>query len=64
MVFLWLCDEHKRHHGWISLASVDYDGSRTAQYLLLLHVVFQPNWGWGDLGIFQLLQPNSSPEVV
>jgi len=32
--------------------------------LLLLHLVFQPNWGWGDLGFFQLLQSNSSPEEV
>jgi hypothetical protein len=50
--------------GWISLASVDYDGSRTAQYLLLPHLVFQPNWGWGVLCFFQLLQSNSSPEEV
>jgi len=49
---------------WISLASVVYDGCRAAQYLLLLHLVFQPNWGWGDLGFFQLLQSNSSPEEV
>jgi hypothetical protein len=50
--------------GWILLASVDYDSSRTAQYLLLPHLVFQPNWGWGDLGFFQLLQSSSSPEEV
>jgi len=37
---------------WILLASVGYDGCRAAQYLLLLHVVFQPNQGWGDLGFF------------
>jgi len=49
---------------WISLASVGYDGSRAPQYLLLPHLVFQPNWGWGDLGFFHLLQSNSSPEEV
>jgi len=32
--------------------------------LLLPHLVFQPNWGRGDLGFFQLLQSNSSPEEV
>jgi len=48
----------------ILLASVGYDGSRAAQYLLLPHLVFQPNWEWGDLGFFQLLQSNSSPEEV
>jgi len=48
----------------ISLASVGYDGSRAAQYLLPPHLVFQSNWGWGDLGFFQLLQSNSSPEGV
>jgi hypothetical protein len=42
--------------GWISLASVGYNGSRAARYLLLPHLVFQPNWGWGDLGFFQLLK--------
>jgi len=46
----------------ISLASVGYGGSRTAQYLLPPHLVFQSNWGWGDLGFFQLPQSNSSPE--
>ena len=49
---------------WISLASVGYDACRAAQYLLLPHFVYQPNWGWGDLGFFQLLQSNSSPEEV
>jgi len=48
----------------ISLAIVGYDGSRAEQYLLPPHLVFQPNWGWGDLGFFQLLQSNSSPEEV
>jgi len=47
---------------WISLASVGYDSSRAAECLLLPHLVFQPNWGWGHLGFFQLLQSNSSPE--
>jgi hypothetical protein len=50
--------------GWISLASVNYDGSQIALYFLLPHLVFQPNWGWGDLGFFQLLQSNSSPQEV
>jgi len=48
----------------ISLGSVGYDGSRAAQYLLPPHLVFQPNWGWGDRGFFQPLQSNSSPEEV
>jgi hypothetical protein len=25
-------------------------------------LVFQPIWGWGDLGSFQLPHSNSSPE--
>jgi len=49
---------------WISLASVGYDGSQAALYMLLPHLVFLPTWGWGDLGFFQLLQSNSSPEEV
>jgi len=49
--------------GWmISLAIVFYDDSRVAQLLLHLHLVFQPIWGWGDLGSIQLSQSNSSPE--
>ena len=48
----------------ILLASVGYDRSRAAQYLLSPHLVFQSNWGWGNLGFFQLLQSNSSPEGV
>jgi len=48
----------------ISLAIVGHDGYRAAQYLLLPHLVFQPNWGWDDLGFFQLLQSNSLPEEV
>jgi hypothetical protein len=43
----------------ILLASVGYDDSRTA-HLLPLYLIFQSNWGWGDLGFFQLLQSNSS----
>jgi hypothetical protein len=39
----------------ISLASAGYGGSQTAR-LLQLHMVFQPMWGWGDLGFFQLFQ--------
>jgi hypothetical protein len=49
---------------WISPASVDYDGSQTAQYLLLPYLIFQPNWAWGVLCFFQLLQSNSLPEAV
>jgi len=49
---------------WILLASVGYDGSQATQHLLPPHLVFQPNWGWGKLGFFQLLQSNSSPEEV
>jgi len=45
----------------ISLAIVGNGGSSVA-HLLQLHLVFQPIWGWGDLGHFQLLQSNSSPE--
>jgi hypothetical protein len=49
--------------GWmISLASAGYGESRVAQHLLRPHLVIQPIWGWGDLGSFQLLQSNSSPE--
>jgi hypothetical protein len=43
---------------WILLASVCYDGSRAAHYLLLLHLVFHPNLGWVNLGFFQPLQSN------
>ena len=48
----------------ISLASVYYEDSRVAKHLLQLHLVFQPIWGWGDLGSFQLPQSNSAPEGV
>jgi len=41
---------------------VGYDNSRVAQHLFQPHFVFQPVWGWGDLGLLQLLQSNSSPE--
>ena len=50
----------------ISLASAGYGGSRVVQHLLRQHLVFQPIWGWGDLGSFQLLQSNShqkEPEI-
>jgi hypothetical protein len=47
----------------ISLASFGYGGSRFA-LLLRLHLVLKPVWGWSDLGFFQLLQSNSSPEGV
>jgi len=48
----------------ISLASVYYGDSRVAKHFLRPHLVFQPIWGWGDLGSFQLPQSNSSPEVA
>jgi len=41
---------------------VGYDNSRVAQHLFHLHLASQPIWGWGDLGLFQLLQSNSLPE--
>jgi len=56
-------NKHDSGVALISLASVGYDGSQAAQYLLPPHSVFQSNWGWGELGFFQLLQ-NSSPEGV
>ena len=34
----------------ILLASVCYGDSRVAKHLLQPHLVFQPIWGWGDLG--------------
>jgi len=34
------------------------------KHLLQPHLAFQPNWGWGDNGFFQLSRSNSSPEVV
>jgi len=45
--------------GLILLASVCYGDSQVAK-----HLVFQPIWGWGDLGSFQLPQSNSAPEGV
>jgi len=46
----------------ISLASACYGGSRVEKHFLRPNLVFQPIWGWGDLGSFQLPQSNSSPE--
>jgi len=46
----------------ISLASAGYGGSRVAQHLFRRNLVFQPICGWGNLGSFQLLQSNFSPE--
>jgi len=57
-------NKHDSGVALISLATVGYDASRAAQNLLPPHLVFQSNWGWGDLGFFQLLQSNSSPEEV
>jgi hypothetical protein len=48
----------------ISLASACYVGSRVIKHFLLPNLVFQPVWGWSDLGFFQLPQSNSSPEVA
>jgi hypothetical protein len=56
-------NKHDSGLALISLASVGYDDSRTA-HLLPLYLVFQSNWGWGDLGFVQLLKSNSSPEGV
>jgi hypothetical protein len=57
-------NKHDSGLALISLASVGYDESRTAQHFLPLYLVFQSNWVWGNLGFFQLLQSNSSPEEV
>jgi len=46
----------------ISLANVCYGDSWVAKHFLNRHLVFQPIWGWGDLGSFQLPQSNSSPK--
>jgi len=48
--------------GLILLASACYGDSRVAKHFLHPNLVFQPIWGWGDLGSFQLPQSNSSPE--
>ena len=45
----------------ISLPSACYGNSRVAKHLLRPNLVFQPIWGWGNLGSFQLPQSNSSP---
>jgi hypothetical protein len=47
---------------WILLASVG--GRRVLLRLLQPNLAFQPNWGCGNLGFFQLLQSNSSPGEV
>ena len=56
--------DDNRGRWMISLASAVYGSSRVAPHLLRPYLVFQPNWGGGfdDLGFFQLLQSNSSPE--
>jgi len=46
----------------ISLASACYGDSRVTKQFLRPNLVFQPIWGWGDHGSFQLPQSNSSPE--
>ena len=62
--FLWLWEEHRRQRSWNGdfLASVCYGDSRFVKQFLHPHLAFQPIWGWGDLGSFQLPQSNSSPE--
>jgi hypothetical protein len=40
----------------ISLAIFGYGGYRVARHFLRPHLVFQPIWGWGDLGFFHLHQ--------
>ena len=48
---------------WMILkASVGYGGSWVTQHLFQPHLVFQSIWEWGDLGFFQFIQSNSSPE--
>jgi len=46
----------------ISLASVSYGDSRVTKHFLRPNLVFQPVWGWDDLGSLQLPKSNSSPE--
>jgi len=46
----------------ILLAVVCYGNSRVVKHFLNWHLVFQPIWGWGNLGSFQLPQSNSSPK--
>jgi len=46
----------------ILLASVCHGDSWVAKHFLHLNLVFQPVWGWGDFGSFQLPQSISSPE--
>ena len=47
--------------GLISLASA-YGDSGVTKHFLCPNLVFQPIWGLGDLGSFQLPLSNSSPE--
>jgi hypothetical protein len=64
VVFLFReMNKHDIGLAFISLASVGCDDSRAA-HLLPLYLVFQSNWGRGDLVFFQLLESNSSPELV
>ena len=46
----------------ILLAIVCYGNSRVAKHFLWPHLVFQPIWGWSDLGCFQLTESNPSPQ--
>jgi hypothetical protein len=48
----------------ILLANACYGNSGVAKHFLSLHLIFQPIWGWGDLGPFQLPHSNSSPAEV
>jgi len=46
----------------ISMAIVCYGDSIVTKHFLRPPSVFQPIWGWDNLGYFQLPQSNSSPE--
>jgi len=50
----------------ISLAIAGYGGSHVTQQMLQLHLVFQPIWGWGDLGFFSFFDQilhQKEPEI-
>jgi hypothetical protein len=57
-------NKHDSGLALILLVSVGYDDAPATQHLLPLYLFFHSNWGWNDLGFFQLLQLNSSPEEV
>jgi len=61
--FLWLKkNTNGSAVGLMILLAIDcYGDSRVAKHFLHPHLLFQPVWGWGDLGSLQLPQSNSSP---